>query len=706
MRPCVRARGAALALAIVVSACGGPEPSSPPATAAQTPGVSASALSSASPEAASPERQPYALGISVEAGDYGSRAFANIFKNDARVWVPGTMKLGPVDEQGMPTTDFDLFTLDGAYISTTSGFNGTYTLYFNGLADVALINAGTIQDQHYDAAANLTTMKLVLTERFPTIAFQFTNTRRTSQSELGTGVTGLKLMRPISVGSSESYPPDAVFTTDYLAVHARGQVLRFMDFTATNGNAQHEWADRNTPDDLTFYGEAAGYWWQGKGAPWEYAILLANTLDKDIWINVPTYASDDYVDRLAGLLKATLEPDRKVYVEYSNELWNFGFPQWDQVTKLVDTDVAANANTSIDFDHSVVGKDGKIDYGVGVPRYWARRVMQISDIFRAHFGDQAMMSRVRPLFETQAAWQHWISMGLLFLDRYYDNADGVAHVTDPRPVNSYIWGGGGSGYVHGLPDGIGDDANATIDDIFAAYEKAWPTQYDTVAADVYWTSAFGLRRVAYEAGPGIDSTSGVDVAAQLAQIDPRIESVYKRAADVFFEAGGDLYVTFLGVNPTHGLVPYDSVIGAQPTPKLNAFDSLLAVPARPVPTVGYSLPSVIHGGRYHVRDDGWSRGDSDGPVRLEGPYAWVSYTVTTRKAGRYAISLDTAETEGGVATLLVDGVPVKTAVYCPNGGTTDRLTVTLSAGVHGIRVLSNAAAFDLVSVRVDPEPTS
>ena len=83
-----------------------------------------------------PKTQPYALGISLEANSYGSRAFADIFKIDARVWVPGTMDPGPVDKQGMPISDFDLFTLDGNYIRETSGFNGTYTLYFTGLADI------------------------------------------------------------------------------------------------------------------------------------------------------------------------------------------------------------------------------------------------------------------------------------------------------------------------------------------------------------------------------------------------------------------------------------------------------------------------------------------------------------------------------------------------------------------------------------------
>jgi hypothetical protein len=681
--------------ALVLGTCAGPTPPKP----SQTPQATTQALPSASPQPTKSEKQPYALGISIEAGDYASRAFANIFKTDARVWVPGTMKLGPVDGQGMPVGDFDLYALDGAAIGRTAGFNGTYTLYFSGLADVDA-GGGTLGNQSYDAARNLTTARLVVTEPYPTIIFRFRNTRRTSESAVKTGVTGLKLMRPISTGSSESYAPDVVFTTEYLALHARGEVLRFMDFTATNGNIQHEWADRNTPDDLTFYGEASGYWWQGKGAPWEYAVLLANTLDKDIWINVPTYASDDYVAQLANLLYTTLEPARRIYVEYSNELWNFAFPQWTQMQDLVDKDLASNPRTSIDFDGNVKSKAGKTDYGQGVPRYWARRVMEISDIFRARFGDQAMLSRVRPLFETQAAWQHWIATGLLFLDRYYDNADGVAHVGDPRPINTYIWGGGGSGYMNGLPDGLGSDSKVSVDDVFAAYEKAWPEQYRTIAADVYWVSAFGLKRVAYEAGPGLDNSTQDDNAAQRAQIDPRMESVYRRAADVFFEAGGDLYVTFLGVNPTHGLVPYDAVIGSQPTPKLKAFDAMLAAPERPAPAVGSEIPGVIHGGRYNVREDGWSTGDNDGSIRLEGSYAWASYTINANSAGQYSVTLDTANSEGGSATLWVDGVAVRTGLSCPNGGATASVAVTLAPGVHAVRVQAKSGGFDLDDVRI------
>ena len=62
------------------------------------------------------------------------------------------------------------------------------------------------------------------------------------------------------------------------------------------------------------------------------------------------------------------------------------------------------------------------------------RLVQISDIFRAVFGDGAMMSRVRPLYE----WQYdnandTARLALTFADRYFNNGDGQTHVASPAP---------------------------------------------------------------------------------------------------------------------------------------------------------------------------------------------------------------------------------------------------------------------------------
>ena len=42
---------------------------------------------------------------------------------------------------------------------------------------------------------------------------------------------------------------------------------------------------------------------------------------------MPINASDDYVRGFAAYVQAHLRPDLKIHVEYSNEVWNWAFPQ-------------------------------------------------------------------------------------------------------------------------------------------------------------------------------------------------------------------------------------------------------------------------------------------------------------------------------------------------------------------------------------------
>lgn len=48
---------------------------------------------------------------------------------------------------------------------------------------------------------------------------------------------------------------------------------------------------------------------------------ISKSNKKDIWINIPHAADDEYVTNLAKLIKDKLDPSLKVYVEYSNEVW-------------------------------------------------------------------------------------------------------------------------------------------------------------------------------------------------------------------------------------------------------------------------------------------------------------------------------------------------------------------------------------------------
>ncbi|WP_417910752.1 fibronectin type III domain-containing protein [Candidatus Electronema sp. PJ] len=109
------------------------------------------------------------------------------------------------------------------------------------------------------------------------------------------------------------------------------KTLRFMDWMLTNHSTQVNWSDRTTPTWYTYntYGnDQNGTEIPTKsGIPLELIVDLCNRLHADAWINVPHMASNTYVTNMATLLRDNLNPDLKIYIEYSNECWNYIFEQ-------------------------------------------------------------------------------------------------------------------------------------------------------------------------------------------------------------------------------------------------------------------------------------------------------------------------------------------------------------------------------------------
>lgn len=98
----------------------------------------------------------------------------------------------------------------------------------------------------------------------------------------------------------------------------RFDTLRFMDWMGTNNSQQSRWQDRPLPDAYTY---------ATKGVPLELMIKLANQTGTNVWFNLPHRADDDYVRDFARMVRDRLAPSAKVYVEYSNEVWNWMFDQ-------------------------------------------------------------------------------------------------------------------------------------------------------------------------------------------------------------------------------------------------------------------------------------------------------------------------------------------------------------------------------------------
>ena len=142
---------------------------------------------------------------------------------------------------------------------------------------------------------------------------------------------------PVALSLLETDPGDplrniTIVREDQVALHDLGvifnplwidriadlRVLRFMDWMFTNGSLQGTWDDRPTLND-------ASYVW--RGVPVEVMVALANEIGADPWFNMPHAADDPYIRAFAEYVRDHLDPALSAYVEYSNEVWNFIFPQ-------------------------------------------------------------------------------------------------------------------------------------------------------------------------------------------------------------------------------------------------------------------------------------------------------------------------------------------------------------------------------------------
>ncbi|MDQ2093172.1 calcium-binding protein [Rhodalgimonas zhirmunskyi] len=148
----------------------------------------------------------------------------------------------------------------------------------------------------------------------------------------GDGLVSLTITATDPEGTGDYLREIEVVREDQIALHEAGVIfnpvwvariadlrsLRFMDWMMTNGSPVTDWEGRPRLSD---------YSWTRRGVPLEAMIELANMVGADPWFNMPHAADDGYSQAFAEMVLERLDPRLQVYVEYSNELWNHGFPQ-------------------------------------------------------------------------------------------------------------------------------------------------------------------------------------------------------------------------------------------------------------------------------------------------------------------------------------------------------------------------------------------
>ncbi len=298
-----------------------------------------------------PEKPPLGVNLEFVSDAARSMVFVDAMKSARKFGSADSPwdERATVGADGWPTGDSGVVVMANTPVPA-----GDYLFSCTGFCDLGTPTMGSeIREAGYDRATHTKTATIRLASETDHLFLSFKNMRG--------GVKNIRLLRP-----GYSLKTDQVFTKEFLDAIVPFTALRLMDFTRTNSTTVSTWEQRPKLTDAIQSST--------NGVAWEYGIMLANQAGKDLWINVPDQADDDYVKQLARLLKEKLNKDRNVYVEYSNEVWNSIFPQYGHNMDAAKKEITAG--------NKLLNDEGKDDnqYYWGWKRV-SQRLVQISTIF-------------------------------------------------------------------------------------------------------------------------------------------------------------------------------------------------------------------------------------------------------------------------------------------------------------------------------------
>jgi hypothetical protein len=332
----------------------------------------------------------------------------------------------------------------------------------------------------------------------------------TDPNGTGNNVRNIKIFRQAHetlLAGGERFNPDAL---EYLKPFGS---IRFMDWMESNEKEDRDatWADRARPDYHTLIRQFANPATPNathtmNGYPVEVLVALANRTGADPHFNMPYRFTDDYVRRFATVVHDTLAPNLRASVEYSNEVWNFSFPQGQY------------ANTQ--------GRALWPNEGSAWVQFMGSRASRMCQIWKEVYSDHP--ERLRCLFGVQTGWAE---MGAPALDCPLWVA---RDPTKNKPCSSYSDAIAITGYFSG---NLAESQNATV-------IKGWLAQ----GRDFAFTQA--LRQLEFGDVAGLTSggkaiTNGGDsLTHTLAEWDAFVKLAKDRSLDLYVYEGG----TSMGYN--------------------------------------------------------------------------------------------------------------------------------------------------------------
>jgi len=483
------------------------------------------------PERVSAEPEIVNMGINLSSNSYYStqRMFVDVMKTSMpwvtnnsytvpcgeNAWDTGVIDQIPLDENGYPLSlPYDVAGTEAPQVVTTllcrvagNYPSGIYTVYYDGEGDLIVgFDAHVIHEEPGKIQVDVT----------PTDAGIIIKIMR---SVAGNHIRNIRVVMP---GFEDNYEQQ-LFNPLFLERFKDLNALRFMVPSETNSSPVSLWEERTTPS----------YYTQGdeRGVALEYLIELANRIDKDAWFCVPHMADHVYVQNMARLIRDNLNPGLKVYIEYSNEVWNGLFSQASYAR-----DMGCQLGLSGDCS------EGGNEFWSGI-YYYALRTAEVFNIFDEEFAGDDRLIKV---ISTQTANTYVTGQ---LLERFHDPVINPTGVTaDALGITGYFGTSADLIALYGEVDTI------TVDEILDRTRDSITrtVQYITQSKEI--ADQYNLGIVGYEGGQHLVAT-GANVNNETltqklisANRHPEMKDIYDTMFDAWFNYGGDIFMVFSSVS--------------------------------------------------------------------------------------------------------------------------------------------------------------
>ncbi|AHM60779.1 hypothetical protein D770_12625 [Flammeovirgaceae bacterium 311] len=248
--------------------------------------------------------------------------------------------------------------LNPAFITT-----GEYVFTYEGTADVAL---STYSSNGFTEVSNEPGRIVINVAAATSNRFLYFDVTSNSETD---PIKNIRFTEIDREHVTEIFRPEIV--NDYASLKA----FRFMDWMKVNNSTISRWEEYPADNALL----------QTENVSINYMIALANQTGMDAWFCAPLLADDDFLRQLAVRLRDELNPDLRVYIELSNEVWNGSFAATGQAAaKARELGLTDNTNNK---------------QAAGI--YYGYRTAQMENLFEEVFG----MAATKPALTTVVSWQ-------------------------------------------------------------------------------------------------------------------------------------------------------------------------------------------------------------------------------------------------------------------------------------------------------------